>query len=199
VHKALVRCLLAFLFCVVASVVVSLAAAEIILASPLTTVVPLDTVVTGPRMVTVRIQVPNDAPADLGLGVVVRDPNGRWFHRIATGSLVAGPGVPYTIAGFVTQEVVLQDRGDRQSAERRGEMQYALRFRPPTAGHYTIRLSGTWGDDRTCSVELPTLVAEGPPSAPVVADRLESAFDLRSALARGPGDDAHATARNLGL
>jgi len=285
VHTSRVRCLLVFLCCVVGGVAGRLAAVEVTLASPLTTVVPLDTTVTGPRVVTVRIQVPEGGPADLGLGVVVRDPNGRWFQRAASGALVAGeqvmtfridstdfaeahplparlgpadlefcnqtavflwsaaanrsviqveaqvepipPTLPdaelrdmklpgwniaqnnchvrsgerwelsvtpapfpvnpfdpdaftlsaqiigpdgaYTIAGFATQEVVLQDRGDRQRAERRGDMRYALRFRPPTAGRYAIRLTGTWADGSTCSAELPPLIAEGPPSAPVVA------------------------------
>ncbi len=284
-HTPWVRCLFFCLCCVFGSAAERLAAAEITLASPLTTVVPLDTTVTGPRLVTVRVQVPDDAPADLGLGVVVRDPNGRWFQRTATGALVTGdqvvtirmdstdiaeahplparlgpadlefcnqtaiflwsaaanrsviqveaqvepiaPALPaaelrdltlpgwniaqkccqvrsgerwelavtpapfpvnpfdpdaftlsahitgpdgtYTIAGFATQEVVLQDRGDRQHAERRGDLHYALRFRPPTAGRYTIQLMGTWADGRTCLAELPALVAEGPPSAPVVA------------------------------
>ena len=63
-------------------------AVEVTLAPPLSTIVPGWT--RGPdAVVRALVEVPADAPADLGVGVFVRDRHGRWFQR-AIGPLAPG-------------------------------------------------------------------------------------------------------------
>lgn len=71
-------------------IALTLAAADVALASPLTTVVPLNQGIIGPRQVEVTVTVGADAPADLGIGVVVRDRDGRWFQVVAPQPLRPG-------------------------------------------------------------------------------------------------------------
>ncbi len=79
------------------------AARNVILQSPLTTLMRLDQAITVPLgAVRAVITVPHDAPSDLGVGVFVVDQHGRWFQGLRTGVLapgihaielpVAGPG-----------------------------------------------------------------------------------------------------------
>lgn len=60
----------------------AVAAVEVVLTSPLTTVLPLDQDLIGPRRVALTLTIGDDAPADLGVGVVVRDRDGRWFQVV---------------------------------------------------------------------------------------------------------------------
>lgn len=100
----------------------ALGAVEVVLAAPLSTIVPgwtrgADAVV---RAV---VDVPVDAPADLGVGAFVRDRHGRWFQR-AIGALApgrhriavpVGPGDPLLAepggARWSASEAALCDRG----------------------------------------------------------------------------------------
>ncbi len=80
--------MLATLLTVVAE---ELPARQVILQAPLTTLVRLDQPITTPmRAVRAVIMVPDDAPADLGVGVFVVDQHGRWFQGLRPGVLSAG-------------------------------------------------------------------------------------------------------------
>jgi hypothetical protein len=52
------------------------------LRSPLTTIVPLPSDLAGARTIEADIDVPSDAPEDLGYGVCVADQHGHWFQRM---------------------------------------------------------------------------------------------------------------------
>ncbi|MBA3686597.1 MAG: hypothetical protein H0W72_15345, partial [Planctomycetes bacterium] len=60
------------------------------LRSPLVSRVELPWRISGDRHVAVRVQVPDAAPDDLGLGAFVCDRHGRWFQRTRDGVLAAG-------------------------------------------------------------------------------------------------------------
>jgi hypothetical protein len=65
-------------------------AAEIELRAPLATTVEAAQRVAGARQVTVALTVPDDAPADLGLGVFARDRDGRWWQKTLVERLAPG-------------------------------------------------------------------------------------------------------------
>jgi len=68
-----------------------LSAQEIELQSPLTTVIRgWSTTTAGRAAWRVRVVIPADAPADLGLGAFVEDPHGRWFQHVFPGTWAPG-------------------------------------------------------------------------------------------------------------
>ena len=91
-YKSL-RWLLA-LGCVVSALSVNPATAavlEIPLQAPLATLVPVPgKFPTGPVEVLTTLEIPPNAPADLGVGAYVRDYHGRWWQRLAPGILAPG-------------------------------------------------------------------------------------------------------------
>ena len=88
-------------------------ARSVALQSPLTTLLrltkPSDMPVGSLRAI---IEVPTDAPADLGVGVFVVDQHGRWFQGLRPGTL---------IAGIQTVEFTLTGPGALQAMEDRGQ------------------------------------------------------------------------------
>lgn len=60
------------------------------LRAPLTTVVELATASPGPRRLSLDLEVPPDAPRDLGIGVYAEDLDGTWFQRALPGTLAPG-------------------------------------------------------------------------------------------------------------
>ncbi len=68
-----------------------LTAVEVSLRAPLATLVPATTVFPqGPVELLSTVEVPPDAPADLGVGAYVCDRQGRWWQRLAPGVLAPG-------------------------------------------------------------------------------------------------------------
>lgn len=68
-----------------------MAAQEIVLAAPLTTIVDgWQRAPGGEAVIRAVIEVPSDAPADLGVGAWVGDAHGRWFQRARQGALTPG-------------------------------------------------------------------------------------------------------------
>src|ERR1043165_5508692 len=66
-------------------------ARQVALQSPLTTLVRLPQPLTAPpRALQAVVDVPADAPADLGVGVFVVDQHGRWFQGLRPGVLAPG-------------------------------------------------------------------------------------------------------------
>ncbi len=64
-----------------------LAAEDAELQAPLTTVIRGWSAATaGGAKMRVRVMIPADAPTDLGLGVFVEDPHGRWFQHVFSGT-----------------------------------------------------------------------------------------------------------------
>jgi hypothetical protein len=63
---------------------------QVELIAPLTTVVELSSAVSGGRRLNVDLDVPADAPRDLGIGVYVEDRDGTWYQRAAPGVLLPG-------------------------------------------------------------------------------------------------------------
>jgi hypothetical protein len=64
---------------------------DVPLRAPLTTVVRVaGAIPAGPLVLRARVQVPADAPADLGIGGWVADRHGRWFQRVLPGTLHPG-------------------------------------------------------------------------------------------------------------
>jgi hypothetical protein len=60
------------------------------LAAPLTTILPLVTTAAGKQRLSVTLDIPADAPGDLGLGTWRADRQGRWFQRLVSGTLAPG-------------------------------------------------------------------------------------------------------------
>lgn len=67
------------------------AALEVELRAPVVTVVAIPgEIVPGAKRVRARVEVPADAPPDLGVGAWVADRHGRWYQRFAPGALAPG-------------------------------------------------------------------------------------------------------------
>lgn len=70
---------------------VASSARRVVLQAPLTTLLPLEEPISAPpRALRALVEVPADAPSDLGVGVFVVDQHGRWFQGLRPGSLVPG-------------------------------------------------------------------------------------------------------------
>jgi len=68
-----------------------LAAVEVTLAAPLSTLVPIsEPLPPGGKTVTATCTVPADAPPDLGVGAYLTDAHGRWFQHLQSGILKPG-------------------------------------------------------------------------------------------------------------
>ena len=64
--------------------------ARLALAAPLTTVLQVASDAVGAQRLAVTVDVPPEAPTDLGLGCWRADQQGRWFQRLAPGPLLPG-------------------------------------------------------------------------------------------------------------
>ena len=64
--------------------------ARLALAAPLTTVLRVAATAEEPQLLEVRVDIPQDAPRDLGLGCWRTDPQGRWFQQLTRGPLPPG-------------------------------------------------------------------------------------------------------------
>lgn len=258
---------------------------QVELIAPLTTVIELSNAISGGRRLSLDLDVPPDAPRDLGIGVYVEDRDGNWYQRPAPGVLRPGrrrvsfdlggqdgvaaepararwspeaatvsgrtgvyfwsaassrarigiqamelaplptaapgrhltglhlPGLaadgrvhiptgerwelavspdpwpvnPYDpgefrldalvtdpdgrvlrIPAFCLQPMQGSDRGDREEVEPSGPARFALRFRPPRPGLYRLRLAASWAGGAESAIDLPDVLAEGPPHADYV-------------------------------
>jgi hypothetical protein len=85
---------------------------QVVLQSPLTTLVRLDEVITAaPQSLRALVEVPADAPTDLGVGVFVVDQHGRWFQGLRPGKLAPGKhALELPIAGNGSL-LAMSDRG----------------------------------------------------------------------------------------
>ena len=148
------------------------------LAAPLTTLVPLADAGSGPIAYEVLVDVPSDAPADLGMGAWRADRQGRWFQRLLPERLRPGRQLVLLDLGNDAPLVAEGNRG-RWSAETAADADHAgLFLYSQAASHAAIHL-----DVRRCAVQAHS---EGPWQLEDLAMPLQAATGKRWSLTLRP-------------
>ncbi len=116
-------------------------ALEVELVSPLVTVTSIaGEVPGGDKTVRARVIVPDDAPADLGVGAFVTDHHGRWYQRLAAGTLAHGSQMVAIRLGAADSVQGEEHGGGWNSAESAKSARAGLFFWSASASRARLRV-----------------------------------------------------------